>query len=39
MQKKIESLRKKSETVDDEGLTFSYDGVNVMVHEGHYTRK
>jgi len=34
MQKKIESLRKKSETVwDGEVLTFSFDGVNVMVHE------
>lgn len=34
MQKKIESLRKKSEMVgDDEKLTFSFDGVNVMVHE------
>lgn len=34
MQKKKESLLKKTEAVgDDEGLTFSYDGVNVMVHE------
>ena len=34
MQKKIESLRKKSKMLgDDEVLTFSFDGVNVMVHE------
>lgn len=34
MQKKKESLLKKTEVVgDDEELTFSYDGVNVMVHE------